>query len=81
MLEILNSMRKSAEYVVTSVTSDELVRTFERLYLSRTKDFGNSRTVRNIFEKTIEHQSSRIAKEEVQTKELLITVITEDIEM
>ena len=81
MLEIFNSMCKSAEYIVTSEASDKLVRMFERLYVSRTKDFGNARAVRNIFEKTIENQSSRIAKEKVLTKELLTEILSDDIEI
>lgn len=81
MLEIFNSMCKSAEYIVTSEASDKLVRMFERLYVSRTKDFGNARAVRNIFEKTIENQSGRIAREKILTKELLITINAEDIDI
>jgi hypothetical protein len=42
-------------------------------------DFGNARLVRNLFEKTIENQSNRIASLEKLTRELLTTIEVDDI--
>jgi hypothetical protein len=52
---------------------------FKHLFDNKKMDFGNARLVRNIFEKTIENQSNRIASLEKLTKELLTTIEAEDI--
>lgn len=54
----------------------------EALYLSRDRNFGNARTVRNLFEKAINAQADRIAKrEDILTDEDLETITAEDLRL
>lgn len=48
-------------------------------YSKRDKSFEDRRFARNIFEKTLEHQANRIAKETMLTKEILTTIKAEGI--
>jgi hypothetical protein len=50
-------------------------------FANREKSFGNGRFVRNIFEKTLETQANRIASLSSLTKEILITITPEDIDI
>jgi SpoVK/Ycf46/Vps4 family AAA+-type ATPase len=67
------------KYVLTAETENKLKNLFEDAYKNRNKFFGNGRFVRNFFEKTIERQSNRIASLAEINKDILITIIAEDI--
>jgi hypothetical protein len=49
------------------------------LYSNRDKTFGNGRLVRNLFEKTIEKQANRLVKLSPVSKEMMMTILPEDI--
>jgi stage V sporulation protein K len=49
------------------------------LYVNRDKKFGNGRLVRNMFEKTIERQANRLVKSSRVSKEMMMTIVPEDI--
>ena len=51
------------------------------LYLTRNKDknFGNARFVRNLFEKAVEHQATRLTSLQKRTPDILKTLELEDI--
>lgn len=53
---------------------------FGRLYESRDEHFGNARSVRNLFEKTISCQADRLAFSGEITDTALMTLTTEDLE-
>lgn len=80
MLEIFKSMASRSEYIVSLEAEKKLFSIFQDLYAKRDNHFGNGRTVRNIFEKTIENQSNRIASVSQLTKEILTTIELQDIE-
>lgn len=79
LFEIFELLCSNSEYIISSSAKEILIDTFTHLYETKTKDFGNGRLVRNIFEKSIENQSNRIALADKLTKEILTTIEAEDI--
>jgi len=79
LFEIFESKCKTLEYELAENAIIKLKLFFENSYLARDQSFGNGRFVRNIFEKTLEKQANRIAKENNLTKEILTTITVEDI--
>ncbi len=81
LLKIFESLCKKLDYTLTNEAHGRLKETFETAYQNKDENFGNARFVRNIFEKTLENQANRIAKEAVLTKAILSTITAEDVEM
>lgn len=79
MMSIYNKMCQGSDYTISSEGELYLKSEFESAYNSRDESFGNGRFVRNIFEKSIENLSNRIAKSDKITKELLTTIEKEDL--
>jgi stage V sporulation protein K len=79
MMSIYKKMCQGSDYAISSEAEQYLISEFESAYNSRDESFGNGRFVRNIFEKSIENLSNRIAKSDKITKELLTTIEKEDI--
>ncbi len=80
MIKIYELLCSKSEYNISPSAKTLLTDAFKHLYETKTKDFGNGRLVRNIFEKSIENQSNRIALTDQQlTKEILTTIESEDI--
>jgi SpoVK/Ycf46/Vps4 family AAA+-type ATPase len=79
MMSIYKKMCQGSDYAISSEAAQYLLSEFESAYNSRDESFGNGRFVRNIFEKSIENLSNRIAKSDKITKELLTTIEKEDI--
>lgn len=70
---------KKLDYTLTTEAEQRLSEVLETAYNSRDKSFGNGRFVRNTFEKTLEKQANRIAGTSTITKEILTTIIADDI--
>ncbi|MBS1549549.1 MAG: hypothetical protein JSS94_06775 [Bacteroidetes bacterium] len=68
------------DYRLNTEAKAKLQEVLEDAYLHRDQSFGNGRMVRNLFEKTIENQANRIAKETLLTHDLLTMISAEDIE-
>ena len=68
------------EYTLTDDAKIYLQRRLEDIVVNRTKDFGNARYVRNLFEKTVEAQANRLASESKVTKDILAEIKKEDIQ-
>ncbi|WP_448600277.1 AAA family ATPase [Thermoleptolyngbya sp.] len=79
LLAIFESMCKKNHFHLTPEAHDVLLKRFEALYVKRDRTFGNGRTVRNLFEKTIEKQANRLAVLSNLTDEVLTTLLPEDI--
>jgi len=79
LMAIFESQCKKLDYILSTEAKTKAIQLFENAYLTRNNSFGNGRYVRNIFEKTLEEQANRIAKEKVLTKELLTTIMDSDI--
>ena len=51
-----------------------------RLYEGRDENFGNGRTVRNLFEDAVSRQADRLAALEAPTRDELMTLLPQDLE-
>ena len=77
--DIFLQMSQNNGYLLTEQCSNRLLVNFKELCNSKDESFGNARTARNIFEKTIQNQANRIAsvhgksptKNQLETIELL----------
>ena len=80
LLEIFRDQAKTKGYALEEATESLVRRVFECLYESRNEQFGNARTVRNLFERTISMQSDRLASSGKELdKTELVTIKKEDI--
>lgn len=79
LVAIFNKFCKDSHFEPTEAASEKLYDLFNQLYDSRDRTFGNARLARNLFEKTIEQQANRLAVMPSLTKEILTTILPEDI--
>jgi hypothetical protein len=59
---IFTGMAKSRKMNMTKEFSDKLKQRLNEIYTNRDKNFANGRTVRNLFESTLQQQSSRVTR-------------------
>ncbi len=78
---IFGGMCATNHYVVTPAAQARLLLGFQWLYENRDEHFGNGRLVRNVFENAIRRLANRIAGIAPLTKEVLITIQADDIEI
>lgn len=62
LTEIARRMIKSQGYTLDEDADNMIDKFFEKMYVSRKKDFGNARDVRNAVDKAIKAQNSRVQK-------------------
>ncbi|WP_370424534.1 AAA family ATPase [Tenacibaculum dicentrarchi] len=79
LVAIFELFCKKNDFVLASDAKEKLLFIFEKLYEKKDKNFGNARVARNLFEKIIEYQANRIIAIAPITKELLITIVEQDI--
>ncbi len=79
LLTIFEEICVQNHFKLTEKSQVVLLNKLTDLYTSRDKNFGNGRLVRNIFEKTIERQANRLVKLSGVTKEMMMTIMPEDI--
>lgn len=80
LLEIFIRMADANKFVVNDDAREKLKKFFAYKYQSRTKNFGNARLVRNLFEEIVRLQSSRLAEMDDITDADLITITLADVE-
>jgi stage V sporulation protein K len=61
LIEIFKTLVKKNHYIASDALISKLHAEFHKNYMKRDRTFGNGRYVRNVFEKTIENQSNRLA--------------------
>ena len=66
-------------YSLSPEAETEAGQMFERLYEERDENFGNGRTVRNIFEDAVARQANRVAALENPGREELMALLPEDL--
>ncbi|MDI9520266.1 MAG: AAA family ATPase [Bacillota bacterium] len=79
MFEIFKMRCKKAGYILDQNAEDRL----KEILKEESEDnvgFGNARGVRNLFEQAISRQANRLAKQDVLTRDELMTLIKEDLE-
>ena len=62
LTEIARRMIKSQGYSLDEKADKMIDKFFEKMYVSRKKDFGNARDVRNVVDKAIKVQNTRVQK-------------------
>ncbi len=82
LYEIMDSLCAQNGFILDEGCKNYLKNLFIELYDSRDKNFGNGRTVRNIFEKAITNQANRIASQiSSLSDDELMTLIRDDFEV
>ena len=79
LYDIFMSNAEKYEYVLTDKAQVKLREVIRKELAKNDPKFGNGRYVRNLFEKTIEHQSNRLACVSEITPEILSTITEVDI--
>lgn len=67
------------QYTLDSDAAEILRTKIEAIITPKDKNFGNARTIRNLFEKVLEHQASRLTSEGALDKISLQRITSEDI--
>ena len=81
MLGIFKTFCKKNGYTVEGPTEEMLLDRFDKMYENRDENFGNGRTVRNIFEKAIGAQADRLAAMEEVSDDQLRIITVDDLEV
>ena len=66
-------------YTLPPETEKAAQELFDRLYDERDENFGNGRTVRNLFEDAVSRQADRVAAIENPSREQLMALLPEDL--
>lgn len=78
LVEIFDHFCKQSDYRLTEPATEKIRAFFQSAYETRDKMFGNARLARNIFERAIESQSTRILNVDM-TSDVLATIEACDI--
>ncbi|KLU03568.1 AAA ATPase, central region [Rhodopirellula islandica] len=81
LCRIFELIAAKAQYVIPTQSRRRLLRGFTHLYFNRDRHFGNGRTSRNSFERSVRRLANRIAGSMEITRELLTTLQPSDIEI
>lgn len=81
LFSIFQGLCRKNRYILTQTAQTLLQEHFKQLYEKRDKNFGNGRTVRNIFQQIVLEQSKRLDKmgAGVLSEESLITINEQDV--
>ena len=79
LCEIFETCLKSNQYEVAQESIAKLHMVVSDAILKKDRHFGNGRYIRNLFEKTIERQATRLATVVPLTQKLLLCIEAEDI--
>ncbi|MDR1459727.1 MAG: AAA family ATPase [Bacteroidales bacterium] len=81
LYQIFELNLKKFDYTISSEACKMLQEYFQTKVSKQDNNFGNARFVRNLLEKTLEHQANRLAKETNLTTEKLSEIILDDIKI
>lgn len=81
LCRIFELIAKKAKYEIPTESRRLLLRGFTYLFINRDRHFGNGRTSRNSFERSVRRLANRLAKVKEVNRELLTTLEPEDIEV
>ena len=80
LLEMFRLQCKKNGYTLTPEAEARAAELFNELYENRDENFGNGRTVRNLFEDAVVRQSDRVAALPSPGREELMALLPEDLE-
>jgi len=81
LCRIFGLIAAKAKYELPTQSRRRLLRGFTFLYATRDRHFGNGRTARNSFERSVKRLANRLSKVTEVSRELLTTLLPEDIEV
>lgn len=81
LYDIFLSCVKKNEYTLSEDAETKLKDVLSKAVDEKDESFGNGRFVRNLFEKTIQHQANRISQKKDVTLDILSQITEEDIEV
>lgn len=79
LMEIFRRNVRKYDYALSTEAEQKLTETLTNAVAHKDKNFGNARFVRNLLEKTIENQATRIASVGSITDEILKTILPQDL--
>jgi SpoVK/Ycf46/Vps4 family AAA+-type ATPase len=79
LLQILSRLFADNQYLLTDAAQEAFAKLVQEMHRGRDEHFGNARAMRELFEKTVERQSRRLATLAQPSKEDLQTIVPEDI--
>lgn len=79
LYQIFLKRLKEFEYTITPEASVALKAYFSEAVAHKDANFGNARFVRNVFERTLQHQANRLSSEVNLTSEKLAEITKEDL--
>jgi len=79
LAEIYSSMTKDAHYIMTPSAWKQIQEVCQEMSMIKTKNFGNGRAIRNLFEKTVARQANRLIESGIAEEVQLQTIESEDI--
>jgi hypothetical protein len=79
LLMIFASLCKASDYELSVDGEEKLKSLFERAYGERGTSFSNARFVRNLFEKVLSNQASRVINIESPDRKELLEICADDI--
>jgi tellurite resistance protein len=81
LCRIFGLISAKAKYELPTQSRRRLLRGFTYLYATRDRHFGNGRTARNSFERSVKRLANRLSQMTEVSRELLTTLQPEDIEV
>jgi replication-associated recombination protein RarA len=81
LCRIFGLISAKAKYELPTQSRRRLLRGFTYLYATRDRHFGNGRTARNSFERSVKRLANRLSKMTEVSRQLLTTLQPEDIEV
>ena len=81
LMEIFRSQCRRGGYTLDDETAQAAAEAFRLMYEQRDENFGNARDVRNIFETAIARQANRVAALENPSKEDLMALTLDDLDL
>ncbi|KAA5540472.1 AAA family ATPase [Roseiconus nitratireducens] len=81
LCRIFDLIASKSKYTLPTESRRRLLRGFTYLYARRDRHFGNGRTSRNSFERSVRRLANRLSKVDNVTRELLTTLEPDDIEV
>lgn len=79
LYQIYCSYLKKNDYNISDEATNVIKETIDKAVINKDKNFGNARFIRNLFEKTLENQATRLASTGELTEENLTLITIDDV--
>ena len=79
LTEIFKMYMKKNQYILAPDAEEYLRKRFDYVVAHKDRNFGNARFARNVFEKSIQHQANRLARQSNLSKKQLMELTIDDL--